>query len=145
MHMNFNKYTITLMTVLFLSATTTSCSKDISQDQVELSYQMIRDKTWFLDYVETIKGTSINTKTYIGQPTYFINFLKDNTTLDSDRLSGTYSIEVLNGKILIKINSKTFGGNPVIYDYVVESIGSKVLVMSYNSNGAINKFYYSSK
>ena len=30
---------------------------------------MLSDKTWFLDYVQTINGTTIKTKTYLGQAT----------------------------------------------------------------------------
>lgn len=132
--------------LLVISFTTiSSCSKDTQGAQVELSYKMLSDKTWFLDYVQTINGSSIKTRTYLGQTTYFVNFLKDYTTLDSDGIAGTYSVEVVNGKILVKVNAKTAGGNTVVYDYVVESMGAKVLVMSYNSNGVVNKFYYSAK
>jgi hypothetical protein len=122
-----------------------SCSKDKDEAQTTLSYRMLNDKTWFLDYVETINGTSVKTRSYLGQTTYFINFLKDKTTLDSDGISGTYSIDVVDGNIIIKVNAKTFGGNVVIYDYEVYSLGDKVLVMSNYSNGIVNKNYYSSK
>ena len=122
-----------------------SCSKDKDEAQTTLSYRMLNDKTWFLDYVETINGTSVKTRSYLGQTTYFINFLKDKTTLDSDGISGTYSIDVVDGNIIIKVNAKTFGGNVVIYDYEVYSLGDKVLVMSNYSNGIVNKYYYSSK
>jgi len=122
-----------------------SCSKDKDEAQTNLSYRMLSDKTWFLDYVETINGSSVKTRSYLGQTTYFINFLKDNTTLDSDGISGTYTIDVVDSKILIKVNAKTFGGNAVIYNYEVHSLGAKVLVMSNFSNGIVNKYYYSSK
>ena len=145
MNNKFYKYIYTILVVLVFSTTIASCSKDSAGAQAELSYKMLSDKTWFLDYVETINGSNIKTKSYLGQTTYFINFLKDNTTLDSDGLKGTYTIEVLNGKILVKVNAKTAGGNAVAYDYMVESMGAKVLIMSYNTNGITNKFYYSAK
>lgn len=141
----FNTYITALFLVIVSLTAFTSCNKDTPGAQVELSYKMLSDKTWFLDYVQTINGSSIKTKTYLGQTTYFVNFLKDYTTLDSDGIAGTYDIEVVNGKILVKVNAKTAGGNAVVYDYVVESMGAKVLVMSYNSNGVVNKFYYSAK
>jgi len=122
-----------------------SCSKDKDEAQTNLSYRMLSDKTWFLDYVETINGSSVKTRSYLGQTTYFINFLKDYTTLDSDGISGTFTIDVVDSKILIKVNAKTFGGNSVIYNYEVHSLGAKVLVMSNFSNGIVNKYYYSSK
>lgn len=140
-----NKYIFTILVVLVCSTIFSSCSKETAEAQTSLSYKMLSDKTWFLDYVETINGNTIKTKSYLGQTTYFINFLKDNTTLDSDGLKGTYTIEVLNGKILVKVNAKTAGGNAVAYDYMVESMGAKVLIMSYNTNGITNKFYYSAK
>lgn len=141
----FKTYLTCFFIVIVCAITLNACSKDTPGAQVELSYKMLSDKTWFLDYVQTINGSSIKTRTYLGQTTYFINFLKDYTTLDSDGLTGTYDIAVVNGKILVKVNAKTTGGNTVSYDYSVESMGSKVLVMSYNTNGVVNKFYYSAK
>lgn len=142
---NLNRYIYAVLIVFVAAASFSACSKDTPTAQVELSYKMLSDKTWFLDYVQTITGSTVKTKTYLGQTTYFINFLKDNTTLDSDGIAGTYSVEVVNGKILVKVNAKTLGGNPVTYDYNVESMGSKVLIMSYELNGITNKFYYSAK
>lgn len=142
---NFIKHIYTFVFVIFLAAGVVSCSKETVEPQIELSYKMLSNKTWFLDYIETINGSTIKTKSYIGQPTYFINFLKDNTTLDSDGIVGTYSVEVVNGKTLVKVNAKTIGGTQVAYDYKVESIGAKVLVLSYVSNGITNKLYYSAK
>jgi hypothetical protein len=141
----FYKYLFTALIALVISTSFSACSKDTPGAQVELSYKMISDKTWFLDYVETINGSTIKTRSYLGQSTYFINFLKDNTTLDSDGTKGTYRIEVLNGKILVKVDAKSIGGNSIVYDYKVESMGAKVLVMSYDNNGTTNKFYYSAK
>ena len=140
-----NKYLYALILAIFIVTGITSCSKETTESEVELSYNMLSDKTWFLDYVQTINGTTIKTKTYLGQASYFINFLKDNTTLDSEGIVGTYSVEVANGKIFVKINAKTKGGNPVNYDYTVESMGAKVLIMSFENSGTKNKYYYSAK
>jgi len=142
---NFKKYLYALVLSIFVVIGTTSCSKDTAKPQVELSYKMLSDKTWFLDYLQTINGTTIKTQTYLGQASYFINFFKDNTTLDSDGIVGTYSVEVVNGKIFIKINAKTKGGNLVSYVYTVESMGAKVLIMSFENSGTKNKYYYSAK
>lgn len=142
---NLNKYLYAFLIAIVIITGFASCSKDTVGPQVELSYKMLSDKTWFLDYVQTISGSTTKTKTYLGQASYFINFLKDKTTLDSDGIIGTYSIEVANGKTLIKVNARTIGGSTVNYIYNVESIGAKVLVISYNDNGTINKFYYSAK
>jgi hypothetical protein len=145
MNNNLIKYIYTSIAAMILATSFTACNKETSGAQVELSYKMLSDKTWFLDYVETINGSTIKTKTYIGQSTYFINFLKDNTTLDSDGIAGTYTVEVVNGKILVKVNAKSIGGNSVTYDYKVESMGAKILVMSFDTSGITNKFYYSAK
>ena len=142
---NLNRYIYAFLIVFVAATSFSACSKDTPTSQVELSYKMLSDKTWFLDYVQTITGSTVKTKTYLGQSTYFINFLKDNTTLDSDGIAGTYSVEVVSGKILVKVNAKTLGGNAVTYDYKVESMGAKVLIMSYDVNGITNKFYYSAK
>jgi len=145
MNNKFYKYIYTVLVAVIISAGFSACSKDTPGAQVELSYKMLSDKTWFLDYVETINGGTVKTRSYLGQSTYFINFLKDNTTLDSDGAKGTYNVEVANGKILVKVNAKSIGGNIIAYDYKVESMGAKVLVMSYDNNGTTNKFYYSAK
>ena len=145
MNNKFNTYIYTVIVAVVISTSFSACSKDTPAAQVELSYKMLSDKTWFLDYVETINGGIVKTRSYLGQSTYFINFLNDKTTLDSDGAKGTYSIEVANGKILIKVNAKSIGGNVITYEYKVESMGAKVLVMSNDNNGTTNKFYYSAK
>jgi hypothetical protein len=76
------KYLYITTTFLFalLSLTQlTSCSKDTSGAEINLTYQMLSDKTWFLDY--SITGTS--KRTYLGQSTYFIDFEKNKETKDS--------------------------------------------------------------
>ena len=71
-----NITTTFLFTLLSLTQLT-SCSKDTSGAEINLTYQMLSDKTWFLDY--SITGTS--KRTYLGQSTYFIVFQKIKETL----------------------------------------------------------------
>jgi len=97
------KYTITFFFCLFSLLQLTSCSKDTSGQEINLSYQLLSDKTWYLDY--SITGTS--KKTYLGQSTYFINFLKNNTTTDSDGLEGTYTVEKIGNVLQIHVQAKT--------------------------------------
>ena len=139
-----NKFYIFIAVVLF-TAIIPACSKEVDVAKLELSNKMLSDKTWYLDYLQTITGSTIKTKTYIGQTTYFINFLSDNTTLDSDGIAGTYTVVNSNGQLNIMVKAKTAGGNVVEYDYKVESIGAKVLVLSYVADNTTSKFYYSSK
>ena len=137
------KYTITFLFYLLSLLQLISCSKDTSGQEINLSYQLLSDKTWYLDY--SITGTS--KKKYLGQSTYFINFLKNNTTTDSDGLEGTYTVEK-NGNVLqIHVQAKTSSTNTVEYIYNIESIGTGNLILYYTLNGATipTKLYFSSK
>lgn len=120
-----------------------SCSKDTSSSDTILSEQMLQDKTWFLDYSITTTGSSNVTKTYVGQSTYFINFLKNRSTKDSDGLNGTYLVKNIAGKLQIQVNAKTIGLATVEYTYIVESVGAKDLVVSFVSNSQTTKRYFS--
>jgi hypothetical protein len=120
-----------------------SCSKDASSADTILSEQMLQDKTWFLDYSITTTGSSNVTKTYVGQSTYFINFLKNRSTKDSDGLNGTYQIKNIGGKLQIQVNAKTVGSTTVDYTYMVESVGAKDLVVSFIANSQTTKRYFS--
>lgn len=135
------KYTIGFLFCLLILTQLTSCSKDTSGQEINLSYQLLSDKTWYLDY--SITGTS--KKTYLGQSTYFINFLKNRTTTDSDGLDGQYTIEK-NGNVLqIHVQAKTSSTNTVEYIYNIESIGSGNLILYYTLNGTTvpTKLYFS--
>ena len=136
------------LTFLFLFAllsitNLTSCSKDSSGAEINLTQQMLSDKTWYLDY--SITGTS--KKTYLGQSTYFINFLKNNNTSDSDGLEGTYTIEKIGKVLQIHVQAKTSSTNTVEYIYNIESIGNGNLILYYTLNGATvpTKLYFSTK
>lgn len=121
----------------------TSCSKDTSGAEINLTYQMLSDKTWFLDY--SITGTS--KRTYLGQSTYFIDFLKDYNTKDSDGLSGTYTVEKIGNILQIHVTATTSSSNSVEYEiiYNIESIGNKNLILYYALPGATvpTKLYFS--
>ena len=69
-----------------------ACNKDNTGIEVNLAYRLIADKTWYLDYAQTINGNTVSNRTYLGQPTYFINYLKNLATSDSDGLVGVYEI-----------------------------------------------------
>jgi hypothetical protein len=128
-----------------ISITNESCSKDAAGSQVELSYNMLQEKTWYLDYVQSVVGTTATTKSYIGQSTYFINFLEDRSTLDSDGIAGKYSVANTGGHLSISITGKTTSGNAVSYNYQVESMGAKNLVLSYVVNGSTYKMFYTAR
>jgi hypothetical protein len=125
-----------LIYIFFTSVILTigGCSKDNSASEITLTQQLLSNKTWYLDYVQTIKATGTNTKTYIGQSTYYINFLKDQTTQDSDGLNGTYSVEKINGQLQIRVKAKTGNANSVEYIYNIEKVGTSNLILYYSNN-----------
>ena len=94
---------INIKVILFvaISFLVTACSKVDPASQLELTKQMLEGKTWLLDYTITQTGPNAVTKTYVGQSTYFINFLKDNSTKDSDGIVGVYNIEKIGMFLLI--------------------------------------------
>jgi hypothetical protein len=120
---------------------TTSCSKDNVLAETKLAQKMIEEKAWFLDYSQT--GTL--TKTYVGQATYYINFLKNLTTKDSDGLNGSYSVEKVSGQLQIHVQAKTSNGNPIEYIYTIVSVGESNLILSYTLSGKTTQLYYTSK
>ena len=111
--------------------------------EITLTQRLLSNKTWYLDYAQTIKATGTSTKTYLGQSTYFINFLIDQTTQDSDGLNGTYSVEKINGQLQIHVQAKTGSANSVKYIYNIETIGERNLVLYYTISDQTTKQYYS--
>ncbi len=136
---NMKKYILYIS--LLVVANITSCSKDTTLAETNLAQKMIQDKSWFLDYSQT--GTL--TKTYVGQATYYINFLKNLTTQDSDGLNGSYSVEKVSGQLQIHVQAKTSNGNPIEYIYDIVSVGSEDLILSYTITGKTTQLYYTSK
>jgi hypothetical protein len=136
-------YTLLLSPLLFLF--TISCSKEIAPSEATLSYQLIADKTWYLQYVQTTTGTITSTKSYLGQSTYFINYLRNLTTLDSDGLAGTYSLQNINNLLQIQVIAKTPYGNSNTYQYEVVSLGAKKMILSYSSGAIKTQLFFSTQ
>lgn len=135
------KFLLNLLMVAFICTSITSCSKDTTFAETSLAQKMIEDKAWFLDYSQT--GTL--TKTYVGQATYYINFLKNASTQDSDGLNGSYSVEKINDQLQIHVQATTSNGNPIEYIYDIISVGAENLILSYTLSGKITQLYYTSK
>jgi hypothetical protein len=125
-------YTIGFLILSLLFTQVTSCKKDTGNADIQLSYQMLAEKTWYLDF--TITGAV--KRTYVGQATYFIDFLKNKSTVDSDGLAGTYTVEKNNNQLQIHVQAKTSSTNKVEYIYNIEKIGSDNLILSYKATGA---------
>ena len=134
------KYLLYILIGFVFSNSITSCTKDATTAETSLAQKMLEEKYWFLDYSQT--GTT--TKTYIGQSTYFVAFLKNLTTQDSDGLNGTYSVEKINSQLQIHVQAKTNNGNPIEYTYDIISIGANKLILSYTLSGKTTQLYYSS-
>ena len=107
-----------------------------------MAYKMISDKIWFLDYNQTITATKTSIKTYVGQSTYFIKFLNNLTTIDSDGITGSYSLRKVNGKLQIYVVAKTAGTNALEYVYEIETLGANNMILYYSVNGVTTKFFY---
>jgi hypothetical protein len=135
------KFLLNLLMVAFIGTNITSCSKDTAFAETSLAQKMIEDKAWFLDYSQT--GTL--TKTYVGQATYYINFLKNASTQDSDGLNGSYSVEKVSGQLQIHVQATTSNGNTIEYIYDIVSVGAENLILSYTLSGKTTQLYYTSK
>jgi hypothetical protein len=137
--------TITFLFALLSITSLTSCSKDSSGAEINLTQQMLSDKTWFLDY--SITGTS--KRTYLGQSTYFINFSKNDSTNDSDGLNGKYSVEKIGNILQIHVTAKTSSVSSVEYEiiYNIEAIGRRNLILYFTLPGETEptKRYFSTK
>ena len=120
----------------------TSSKKEAGTNELNLAYQMISEKIWYLSYSQTITSTKTTEKNYVGQSTYFIKFLKDYTTVDSDGLKGVYNLEKTNDILQIHVNAKTQGQNTIEYIYNVESLGASNMILYSTVAGVTNKFYY---
>jgi len=120
-----------------------ACKKDVNTATHDVMYNMIMNKTWYLDY--SITGAS--TKAFVGQSTYFITYLKDGTTKDSDGLTGTYTLVNNNGQYQIKVSAKTVNGNTLNYTHNIETIGETTMIQSYMASGQTTKtnLYFTSK
>jgi len=132
-------YTILLAVISF---TIVACNKETPTTQTDVMNNMLTNKNWYLDY--SITGTS--TKSYVGQSTYFVTYLKDGTTKDSDGLTGTYSVEVIGNQSQIHVQLKTAGGNPLEVIYNILSVGETKLVLSkVVTTGTATQLYFTNK
>jgi hypothetical protein len=119
-----------------------SCNKETATTQTDVMNSMLTNKNWYLDY--SITGTS--TKSYVGQSTYFVTYLKDGTTKDSDGLTGTYSVELIGNQSQIHVQLKTANGNPLEVIYNIVSVGDTKLVLSkVVTTGAATQLYFTNK
>ena len=134
----------TLYTLFILAITFTlvACNKETATTQTDVMNNLLTNKNWYLDY--SIIGTS--TKSYVGQSTYFVTYLKDGTTKDSDGLTGTYSVEVIGNQSQIHVQVKTANGNPLEVIYNIISVGASNLVLSkVLSTGTPTQLYFTNK
>ena len=134
----------TLYTLFILAITFTlvACNKETASTQTDVMNTLLTNKNWYLDY--SITGTA--TKSYVGQSTYFVTYLKDGTTKDSDGLTGTYSVEVIGNQSQIHVQVKTANGNPLEVIYNIISVGASNLVLSkVLSTGTPTQLYFTNK
>ena len=134
----------TLYTLFILSITFTlvACNKETATTQTDVMNSLLTNKNWYLDY--SITGTA--TKSYVGQSTYFVTYLKDGTTKDSDGLTGTYTVEVINNQSQIHVQLKTANGNPLEVVYNILSVGETKLVLSkVITTGTATQLFFTNK
>lgn len=139
------KFIQNLLIALFLSTfvlvTLLSCNKETATTQTEVMNSLLTNKNWYLDY--SITGTS--TKSYVGQATYFVTYLKDGSTKDSDGLSGTYTVELINNQSQIHVQVKTANGNPLEVVYNIISVGETKLILSKVTTSTPIALYFTNK
>lgn len=134
----------TLYTLLIIAITFTlvACNKETAATQTDVMNNLLTNKNWYLDY--SITGTA--TKSYVGQSTYFVTYLKDGTTKDSDGLTGTYTVEVINNQSQIHVQLKTANGNPLEVIYNILSVGETKLVLSkVITTGTATQLFFTNK
>jgi hypothetical protein len=131
--------------ILLLAAITftiVSCNKEIATTQTDVMNTLLTNKNWYLDY--SITGTS--TKSYVGQSTYFVTYLNDGTTNDSDGLTGTYSVKVIGNQSQIHMKVKTANGNPLDVIYDIISVGeTKLVLYKVVTTGTATQLYFTNK
>jgi hypothetical protein len=130
---------------LLLAATTLTmiaCNKETVTIQTDVMNSLLTNKNWYLDY--SITGN--NTKSYVGQSTYFVTYLKDGSIKDSDGLSGSYTVELVNDQSQIHVQVKTTNGNSLEVVYNIISVGSTKMVLSkVETTGTPTQLYFSNK
>lgn len=139
------KFLYQWIAAFFLIMVIASCAKDAAKATINTSYSMLADKTWYLQYTVTNIGGKDSTKSFVGQPTYFIRYNKNLSTLDSDGIEGVYSIQNNTNKLLLQFTGKTANGNSSNYDYEIINIGAKYLALSYSKGTSTIKLFYSTE
>lgn len=138
-----------ILFIAVISITSFSCNKEIATTQKDVMKNLLVNKNWFLDYTLTEGMTSttpVVLKSYVGQSTYFVTYLKDGTTKDSDGLTGTYTVEIINNKSQIHLKLKTFNGNPLEVIYNIISVGDTKLVLSkVDSSSTPTQLFFTNK
>ena len=137
------KSNILIAACIMFSFFLVGCQKDAAMSPVDVSFKMLSDKTWFLNYAK--EGSEL--RTYIGQPTYFITFLSNNTTADSDGLAGNFTLSSTGNKLKISVQAKTRNGSSINYTYDIVSVGTNNMVLSFLPAGqsSLTTLYYSIK
>lgn len=136
-------YIFSIVSLFTLGSILVGCKKDTTNSSIDLTSEKLADKIWYLNF----KQQGSVTNTYLSSSTYYIKFLSNKTTEDSDGLVGTYSINESGGQLQINVNAKTTNNNTITYTHKIETIGDKKLVLSYTPTGQTNKItlYYTSK
>ena len=134
--------TLYTLFIVAISFTLVACNKETATTQTDVMNNLLTNKNWYLDY--SITGTA--TKSYVGQSTYFVTYLKDGTTKDSDGLTGTYTVEVINNQSQIHVQLKTANGNPLEVIYNILSVGETKLVLSkVITTGTATQLFFTNK
>ena len=134
--------TLYTLFIVVITLTLVACNKETATTQTDVMNNLLTNKNWYLDY--SITGTA--TKSYVGQSTYFVTYLKDGTTKDSDGLTGTYTVELVNNQSQIHVQLKTANGNPLEVIYNILSVGETKLVLSkVVSSGTPTQLFFTNK
>lgn len=134
--------TLYTLFIVVITLTLVACNKETATTQTDVMNNLLTNKNWYLDY--SITGTA--TKSYVGQSTYFVTYLKDGTTRDSDGLTGTYTVEVINNQSQIHVQLKTANGNPLEVIYNILSVGETKLVLSkVITTGTATQLFFTNK
>ena len=139
---------IIIILLASISLTILSCNKETSTTQTNVMNNLLTNKNWYLDYSITEATTSTTPvvfKSYVGQSTYFITYIKNGVTTDSDGISGTYTVELKNGQSQIHMQLKTTNGNPFEVIYNIISVGESNMVLSKLVSGPATKLYFTTK
>jgi hypothetical protein len=122
-----------------------ACSKDAAKAELNTAYRLLSDKTWYLQYTVTNNGLTDSTHAYIGQATYFISYRKNLSTLDSDGIEGSYSLQLSADELLMNVIAKTANLNATNYQYEVVSLGAKDMILSYQKGNIRTKLFFSTE